>query len=121
MKIDKTRAENSIAVWGPYIHTYKYDQAVADKVVLDLRYEARRVDQNVVSQAKIDAWFEERTQGLTDVARAQLKERWGTMQNLLSSQSRLEKIVFDILDDFYKKDRQRYANRSARRGGHQTP
>ncbi len=105
LRVDKTRAENSIAVWGPYIHTYKYDEAVADKVVLDLRYEARRVDQNIVSQEKIDAWFEERTQGLTDVARTQLKQRWGTMQSLLSSQSRLEKIVFDILDDFYKKDR----------------
>jgi type I restriction enzyme R subunit len=27
------------------------------------------------------------------------------MQSLLSSRSRLEKVVFDILDDFYKKDR----------------
>jgi type I restriction enzyme R subunit len=105
LRIDKTKKENSIAVWGPYIHTYKYDEAVADKVVLDLRYEARRVDQNIVSQKKIDAWFEERTQGLTDVARNQLKQRWGTMQSLLSSQSRLEKVVFDILDDFFKKDR----------------
>ena len=105
LKIDKTKADNSIAVWGPYIHTYKYDEAVADKVVLDLRYEARRVDQNIVSQSKIDEWFEERTRGLTDVARNQLKKRWGTMQSLLSSQSRLERIVFDILDDFYKKDR----------------
>jgi type I restriction enzyme, R subunit len=103
LRIDK--GQNSILVWGPYIHTYKYDEAVADKVVLDLRYEARRVDQHIVSQHKIDEWFEERTRGLTDVARNQLKRRWGTMQSLLSSQSRLEKIVFDILDDFFKKDR----------------
>ena len=102
LKIDKT---NSNAIWGSYIHTYKYDEAVKDKVVLDLRYEARRVDQNIVSQDKIDDWFEERTKGLTDVAKAELKRRWGTMQTLLSSTSRLEKIVFDILDDFYKKDR----------------
>ena len=101
LKIDK----NSIGVWGSYIHTYKYDEAVKDKVVLDLRYEARRVEQNIVSQDKIDEWFLERTQGLTDVARAELKRRWGTMQSLLSSTSRLEKVVFDILDDFYKKDR----------------
>ena len=75
----------------------------ADKVVLDLRYEARRVDQNITtSQEKIDNWFEERTQGLTDVAKTELKRRWGTMQSLLSSRSRLEKVVFDILDDFYK-------------------
>lgn len=102
LKVDKT---NSIGKFGPYIHTYKYNEAVADKVVLDLRYEARRVDQNINSQEKIDAWFEERTQGLTDVAKAELKRRWGTMQSLLSSRSRLEKVVFDILDDFYKKDR----------------
>lgn len=102
LKIDKT---NSIAVWGKYIHEYKYNQAVADKVVLDLRYEARRVDQNITSQDKIDEWFEERTSGLTDVAKAELKKRWGTMQSLLSSKSRLEKVVFDIIDDFYKKPR----------------
>jgi type I restriction enzyme, R subunit len=102
LKIDK---KNSIGIFGPYIHTYRYDEAVADEVVLDLRYEARRVDQNITSQDKIDAWFEERTKGLTDVAKAELKRRWGTMQSLLSSRSRLEKIVFDILDDFYKKDR----------------
>lgn len=102
LRIDK---KNSIAVWGKYIHKYKYNDAVADRVVLDLRYEARRVDQNITSQKKIDEWFEERTQGLTDVAKAELKKRWGTMQSLLSSKSRLEKIVFDIIDDFYKKPR----------------
>lgn len=102
LKIDKA---NSVASFGPYIHTYKYNEAVADKVVLDLRYDARRVDQDISSQDKIDEWFEERTQGLTDVAKAELKRRWGTMQSLLSSKSRLEKVVFDILDDFYKKDR----------------
>ncbi len=102
LRVDKA---NSIGIFGPYIHTYKYNEAVTDKVVLDLRYEARRVDQNITSQTKIDEWFEERTRGLTDVAKAELKRRWGTMQTLLSSRSRLEKIVFDILDDFYKKDR----------------
>ena len=102
LKVDKA---NSIGAFGQYIHTYKYNEAVADKVVLDLRYEARRVDQNITSQQRIDEWFEERTQGLTDVAKAELKRRWGTMQSLLSSRSRLEKVVFDIMDDFYKKDR----------------
>ncbi len=28
-------------VFGTYIHTYKFQEAVADKVVLDLKYEAR--------------------------------------------------------------------------------
>jgi type I restriction enzyme R subunit len=42
---------------------------------------------------------------LNDVARAQLKQRWGTMQKVLSAQSRLEKIVADILLDMETRDR----------------
>ena len=95
----KTDKKKSIEVFGRYIHTYKFDEAVKDKVVLDLRYEARDIDQRITSQAKIDQWFEAKTKGLTDLAKAQLKQRWGTMQKVLSSQSRLEQIVADILMD----------------------
>ena len=102
LKKDK---QKSIEVFGPYIHTYKYDEAVRDGVVLDLRYEARDIDQNITSQAKIDQWFEIKTKGLTELAKAQLKQRWGTMQKVLSSQDRLQKIVADILLDMETRDR----------------
>jgi type I restriction enzyme R subunit len=102
LKADKQR---SIEVFGRYIHTYKFDEAVKDGVVLDLRYEARDIDQRIMSQAKIDQWFEAKTKGLTDLAKAQLKQRWGTMQKVLSSQSRLEQIVADILMDMETRDR----------------
>ncbi len=102
LKKDK---QKSIEVFGPYIHTYKYDEAVRDGVVLDLRYEARDIDQNITSQAKIDQWFEIKTKGLSDLAKAQLKQRWGTMQKVLSSQDRLAKIVADILLDMETRDR----------------
>jgi type I restriction enzyme R subunit len=101
---DKKR---SLEVFGPYIHTYKFDQAVRDGVVLDLRYEARDIDQSITSQARIDQWFEAKTSGLTDLARAQLKQRWGTMQKVLSSQDRLEKIAADVLLDMETRDRLR--------------
>ncbi len=102
LKADKRR---SIETFGPYIHTYKYDEAAHDGVVLDLRYEARDIDQNITSQAKIDQWFELKTRGLTDVAKAQIKQRWGTMQKVLSARDRLEKIVADILLDMETRDR----------------
>jgi type I restriction enzyme, R subunit len=102
LKDDKRR---SIETFGPYIHTYKYDEAVRDGVVLDLRYEARDIDQNITSQAKIDQWFELKTQGLTDVAKAHLKQRWGTMQKVLSARDRLTQIVNDILLDMETRDR----------------
>ena len=102
LKGDKRR---SIETFGPYIHTYKYDEAVSDGVVLDLRYEARDIDQNLTSQARIDQWFELKTRGLTEVAKAQLKQRWGTMRKVLSARDRLENIVADILLDMETRDR----------------
>ncbi|WP_104202612.1 type I restriction endonuclease subunit R [Billgrantia saliphila] len=102
LKKDKRK---SIEVFGRYIHTYKYDEAVEDKVVLDLRYEARDIDQHLTNQKRIDEWFELKTKGLNDYARAQLKKRWGTLQKVLSSRDRLEKIVADILWDMATRDR----------------
>ncbi len=102
LKDDKRR---SVETFGPYIHTYKYDEAVKDGVVLDLRYEARDIDQSITSQAKVDQWFDLKTRGLTDSAKAQLKQRWGTMQKVLSARDRLEKIVADVLMDFETRDR----------------
>ncbi|MDD2499390.1 MAG: HsdR family type I site-specific deoxyribonuclease [Geobacter sp.] len=102
LKEDKQR---SIEVFGRYIHTYKFNEAVKDKVVLDLRYEARDIDQSVKSQKKIDEWFEAKTKGLTDLAKAQLKARWGTLQKVLSCKERLEMIVNDILIDMNTKPR----------------
>ena len=46
-----------------------------------------------------------KTKGLTDFAVVKLKQKWGTLQNVLSSKSRLEKIVADILLDMATKDR----------------
>ena len=102
LKADKQR---SVEVFGPYIHTYKYDEAVRDGVVLDLSYEARDIDQRLVSPERVDQWFEAKTRGLTDYARAQIKRRWGNMQEVLSAQSRLEKIVADILLDMETRPR----------------
>jgi type I restriction enzyme R subunit len=102
LKADK---QKSIEVFGRYIHTYKFDQAVREGVVLDLRYEARDIDQAITSQKKIDDWFDAKTKGLNDLAKAQLKQKWGTMQRVLSSQSRLEQIVADILLDMNIKPR----------------
>ncbi len=63
LKADK---KTSMEVFGGYIHTYKFGEAVEDGVVLDLVYEARDVEQNLGSQDKIDAWFEAKSKDLND-------------------------------------------------------
>ncbi|MEP7321596.1 MAG: HsdR family type I site-specific deoxyribonuclease [Saprospiraceae bacterium] len=101
----KSDRQTSLEVFGRYIHTYKFDEAVFDKVVLDLRYEARDIEQNITSPEKIDEWFELKTRGLTDFAKAELKQKWGTLKKVFSSRSRLEKIVIDMMLDMEKKER----------------
>ena len=82
LKEDKA---TSLEVFGGYIHTYKFNEGVADGVVLDLVYEARDIEQSLGSQNKIDAWFEAKTKALNDWQKAALREQWGTMQKVLSS------------------------------------
>ena len=102
LKADK---QTSMEIFGRYIHTYKFDEAVADKVVLDLRYEARDIEQKITSLEKIDEWFDLKTKGLTDFAKTELKQKWGTLKKVFSSRSRLEKIVIDMMMDMEKKER----------------
>lgn len=102
LKKDKV---TSLEVFGGYIHTYKFSEAVEDEVVLDLVYEARDIDQRLGSQAKIDAWFDAKTKGLNDWQKEELKAKWGTMQQVLSSKARMDKVVADIVFDFSVKPR----------------
>ncbi len=95
----------SLEVFGGYIHTYKFSEGVDDGVVLDLVYEARDIDQRLGSEAKIDAWFEAKTKWLNDWQKDELKKTWGTMQRVLSSRSRMDRVVSDIVFDFSVKPR----------------
>lgn len=102
LKKDK---QTSLEIFGKYIHTYKFNEAVEDKVILDLMYDARDIDQKLTSPAKVDEWFEIKTRGLNEFQKAELRKRWGTMQKVLSARSRMEKIVIDIVYDFSTKPR----------------
>ena len=92
-------------VFGTYIHTYKFHEGVADGVILDLKYEARDVPQRLTSQAAIDRWFEQKTKGLNNFQKAKLRERWATMEKLMSAGERKQRIIADIIEDFSLKPR----------------
>lgn len=102
LRKDKQLTRN---VFGTYIHTYKFHQAVADKVVLDLKYEARDVPQRLTSQAAIDAWFEKTTRTLNNYQKAILRKRWATMEELMSAGERKQRIIASIIEDFGLKPR----------------
>ena len=87
-------------VFGDYIHTYKFHQGVADGIILDLKYEARDVPQRLGSQRQVDAWFQRKTRDLNNAQKAILRQRWATMERLMSSGERKQRIISSIIEDF---------------------
>lgn len=92
-------------VFGTYIHTYKFHEAVTDKVVLDLKYEARDVPQRLTSPQAIEAYFEQKTRTLNNFQKAVLRRRWATMEELMSAAERKQRIIYSIIQDFDLKPR----------------
>ena len=87
-------------MFGTYIHTYKFHQGVADGVILDLKYEARDVPQRLTTQSAIDEWFDGKTRNLNNFQKAVLRKRWATMEKLMSSGERKNRIIASIVHDF---------------------
>lgn len=102
LKKDKA---SSIETFGSYIHTYKFDEAVEDGVVLDLRYEARDIEQKLTSPERVDEWFKIHTRGMTDLSKHQLKQRWATIKAVESAEPRARQIAADILMDMARMPR----------------
>ena len=102
LKKDKVTTRD---VFGTYIHTYKFHEAVADKVVLDLRYDARNVPQRITSPAAIEQYFAQKTRTLNNFQKAIIRKRWATMEELMSSEERKARIAASIMHDFSTKPR----------------
>ncbi len=102
LKKDK---QTSLEIFGKYIHTYKFSEGVEDGVILDLVYEARDIEQRLTSQTSVDEWFELVSRDLNDWQKAELKSHWGTMQNVLSSEGRMRRVMQDIIFDFRRRRR----------------
>ena len=87
-------------VFGSFIHTYKFHEAVADGVILDLKYEARDVPQRITSPQAIEEYFERKTRSLNHYQKAIIRRRWATMEELMSAEERKARIAASIMHDF---------------------
>ncbi len=87
--------------FGPYIHKYLHKQAVEDKVILDLQYEYRNVEQQLTNKQKVDQKLDVLISGreLTDEQRKMVEDRWATLEKVYSTKERIERIGYSILDD----------------------
>ncbi len=85
--------------FGPFIHKYLHKEAVDDKVILDLQYEARDVEQTISDKNKLDAKLDQILKETNEEYRQKIKDRWATIEKVYSSKERIERIGYSILDD----------------------
>ncbi|MCD8202147.1 MAG: HsdR family type I site-specific deoxyribonuclease [Prevotella sp.] len=85
--------------FGPFIHKYLHKEAIEDKVILDLQYEARNVEQQISNREKLDEKMNELLNGVKPDDRQRITDRWATLEKVYSSKERIERIGYSILDD----------------------
>jgi type I restriction enzyme R subunit len=102
--IEKTDA-NTRAVFGDYISIYDIQRAVADHATVPIYYESRiaKLGLNAAEMPKIDAEFEEITEGEELTSREKLKTKWAALEALVGSPKRVRLIAADLVAHFEKR------------------
>ena len=88
--IEKTDA-NTRAVFGDYISIYDIQRAVADKATVPIYYESRisKLSLNAAELPKLDAEFEEITEGEELTKKEKLKTKWAALEALVGDPKRI--------------------------------
>jgi type I restriction enzyme R subunit len=102
--IEKTDA-NTRAVFGDYISIYDIQRAVADKATVPIYYESRisRLSLNAAELPKLDAEFEEITEGEELTRKEKLKTKWAALEALVGDPKRIALIAADLVTHFEKR------------------
>ena len=102
--IEKTDA-NTKAVFGDYISVYDIQRAVADKATVPIYYESRiaKLALNAAELPKLDAEFEEITEGEEQTSKEKLKTKWGALEAMVGDPKRITLIAADLVAHWEKR------------------
>ena len=102
--IEKTDA-NTRAVFGDYISIYDIQRAVVDKATVPIYYESRisKLSLNAAEMPKLDAEFEEITEGEELTKKEKLKTKWAALEALVGDPKRIALVAADMVAHFEKR------------------
>jgi type I restriction enzyme R subunit len=95
--------KNTRAVFGDYIRPiYDIQQAVADEATVPIYYESRlaRLELDEAERPKLDAEFEEVTEGEEIEHKERLKTKWAQLEALVGAEKRIRLIAQDLVNHF---------------------
>lgn len=93
--------EKTAQKFGPIIHAYTMERAVADRAVAPLLYE-ERVPELFIDAAAADRWFDRITAGLAEAQRAELKRKYARSGAIHGAAKRIQLIAWDIATHFHE-------------------
>jgi len=102
--IEKNDA-NTRTVFGDYISIYDIQRAVADEATKPIYYESRiaKLALNAAELPKLDAEFEEITEGEELTKKEKLKTKWAALEALVGDPKRIALIAADLVTHFEKR------------------
>lgn len=94
--------KNTRAVFGDYISIYDIERAVKDGATVPIYYESRlaKLELKKTERPKLDAEFEEVTEGEEVEHKERLKTKWAQLEALVGTEKRLNLIAEDLVKHF---------------------
>ena len=93
---------NTRAVFGDYISVYDIQRAVEDRATVPIYYESRlaKLTLDERERPRIDAGFEEATEGEEVDRKEKLKTKWAQLEAVVGAEKRLKLVARDIVTHF---------------------
>lgn len=82
-----------------YLDYYSIQQAIDDGATLPVTYEAR-LSKFFIDEEKLDAQFEELTEGLSDKEKEQISKKYGKKEAIVKLDKRMRAVAQDIVEHF---------------------
>jgi len=97
--------KNTRAVFGDYISVYDIERAVKDGATVAIYYESRlaKLELKDTERPKLDAEFEEATEGEEIEHKERLKTKWAQLEAIVGTEKRIGLIAQDIVQHFGKR------------------
>ena len=88
------------AVFGDYIDVYDIQQAVEDGATVRIYYEGRlaKIELDEAERPRIDADFEEVTEGEEVGSKERLKSKWARLEAMVGAEKRVELVAEDLVE-----------------------
>jgi len=85
----------------PWIDTYKFDKAVADRATVEIKYIGKVSKDKLDDKEAFDDEFEKMFEKQSQAERAEIQRRYGSFIAYLESKDRIAGIAKDIIEHYY--------------------